>query len=72
MLINNRESVNLNHFSDPKAFTECSNDMDNIYENIDKYNPNEKCKILIEFDDKIADMLVADKGFTCCTHKKIK
>ena len=46
--------------------------MDNIYENIDKYNPNEKCKILIEFDDKIADMLAADKGFTCCTHKKIK
>ena len=70
MLINNRESVDLNHFSDPKAFTECSNDMDDIYENIDKYNPNGKCKILIEFDDKFADMLVADNGFTCCTHKK--
>ena len=70
MLINNGESVDLNHFSDPKAFTAGSNDMDDVYENIDKYNPNEKCKILIEFDDKIADMLVADNGFTCWTHKK--
>ena len=70
MLINNGESVDLNHFSDPKAFTEGSNDMDDVYENIDKYNPNEKCKILIEFDDKIADMLVADNGSICCTHKK--
>ena len=30
--------------------------MDNIYEIIDKYNPNKKCKILIVFDDMIADM----------------
>ena len=27
-----------------------------IYENIDEYNQNEKCKILIAFDDMIADM----------------
>ena len=31
--------------------------MDNIYKNIEKYNPNKKCKILIVFDDMIADML---------------
>ena len=30
--------------------------MDNIYKNIEKYNPNKKCKILIVFDDMIADM----------------
>ena len=31
--------------------------MDNIYKNIKEYNPNKKCKILIVFDDMIADML---------------
>ena len=31
--------------------------MISIYENIEEYNPNKKCKILIDFDDMIADML---------------
>ena len=31
--------------------------MDNIYKNIEEYNPSKKCKILIVFDDMIADML---------------
>ena len=31
--------------------------MDNIYKNIEEYNPNEKRKILIVFDDTAADML---------------
>ena len=31
--------------------------MDDIYENIEKYNPNKQCKILIIFNDMIADML---------------
>ena len=30
--------------------------MDDIYENIEYYNPNKKCKILIVFDDIIVDM----------------
>ena len=30
--------------------------MDNICENIEGYNPNKECKILIVFDDTIADM----------------
>ena len=32
------------------------NNMGHIYKNIEKYNPNKKCKILIIFDDMIADM----------------
>ena len=32
-----------------------SNDMDNIYKNIEEYNPDKKCKIVIFFDDMIAD-----------------
>ena len=31
--------------------------MDDIYKNIEECNPNKKCKILIAFDDVIADML---------------
>ena len=31
--------------------------MDDIYKNTEEYNPNKKCKILIVFDDMIADML---------------
>ena len=34
-----------------------SNDIDDIYKNIEEYNPNKKRKILIAFDDIIADML---------------
>ena len=35
-LIRNRENVGINHFHDSKAFIECSNTMDDVYENIDK------------------------------------
>ena len=56
-LINKREKVGLNHFNDPKAFMEYSNDMQDAHKNIEDYNPIEKRKILIVFDDMIADMI---------------
>ena len=56
-LINKRESTGLKHLNDSKAFIKYSNDMDDIYKNIEEYNPNKKQKILIVFDDLIADML---------------
>ena len=37
-LINRRESTGLKHFNNPKAFTEYSNDMQDVYKNIDEYN----------------------------------
>ena len=43
-LINKRESRYLKYFNDSEAFNECSNYMDNIYKNIEKYNPNKKQK----------------------------
>ena len=52
-----RESVGLKHFNDPKAFIEYSNDMHDVYKNIDHYNPDKENKILIVFDDMIADMI---------------
>ena len=57
LLINKRESTGLKHFSDFKAFIEYSNNVDDIFNNIEEGNPNKKCKILIIFDDMIADML---------------
>ena len=59
-LINKREKVGLNHFNDPKAFMEYSNDMQDIYKNIEDYNPIKKCKVLIIFD-MIADMINNNK-----------
>ena len=57
MFINKRESTGLKYLNDSKAFIEYSNDMDDIYKNIEECNPNKKQKILIVFDDMIADML---------------
>ena len=56
-LINKREGVGIDHFNDPKAFIEYSNDMHDVYKNIDEYNPYKENKILIVFDDTIADMI---------------
>ena len=56
-LINKRESIGLKHFSDPKAFIEYSNDMHDVYGNINYYNPDKENKILIVFNDMIADMI---------------
>ena len=56
-LINIREKVGIDHFDDPKAFIEYSNDMHDVYKNIDEYNPDKENKILIVFDDMIADMI---------------
>ena len=56
-LINKRESVLMNNFNDPKAFIEYSNDMHNVYKNINYYNPSKENKILLVFDDMITDMI---------------
>ena len=57
-LINKRESVGISHFSDPKAFIKYSDDMRDVYKNINYYNPDKENKILIGFDDMIADMFI--------------
>ena len=56
-LINKRESAGLKHFNDPKAFIQYSNDMEDVYKDIDEYNIDKERKILIVFDDMIADMI---------------
>ena len=56
-MINKRESIGLKYFSDPKAIFECTNDMHDVYGNINYYNPDKENKILIVFDDMISDMI---------------
>ena len=60
-LIKNREIAGKKHLNDSKAFPECSNTMNDVYENIDNYNPKRKRKILIVFDDMIADIMTNKK-----------
>ena len=55
--IKKREKVGLDHFDDHKAFMEFSNDMHDVYKNIEDYNIGKKHKVLIVFDDMIADMI---------------
>ena len=47
--------------NDSNAFIECSNTIDDVYENIDDYNPSRKRKNLIAFDDMIADIMTNKK-----------
>ena len=56
-LIKIREKVGIDHHNNPRAYTEYSNDMHDVYKNINYYNPDRENKILIVFDDMIADII---------------
>ena len=56
-LINKRECVGVSHLNDPKAFIEYSNDMDDVFKNIDHCYHGKENKILIVFDDMIVDVI---------------
>ena len=55
-LIKNREDAGIKHLNDLNTFIECSNTMDQVYENIDDDNPTIK-KNLVVFDDIISDIM---------------
>ena len=57
IFIKNRKNVGIKYFNNPNAFIECSNTMDDIYENIHNNNPSIKRKNLIVFDNMIADIM---------------
>ena len=56
-LINKREKVGLDYFNNLKAFMDYSNDMQDVYKYIEEYNPGKKRKVLVVFDDMIADII---------------
>ena len=54
MLINEREKVVIENLQNPKALIDLSTD--DVYENLENYNPRKKRRVLMVFDDMIADM----------------
>ena len=56
MLTSKPEDGSIKHFHDSEAFIKYSNDMGDIYKNIEERNPNKERKILSVFDDIIVDM----------------
>ena len=56
-LIEKRKNAGIKNYNDPTAFIEYSNTMDDVFSNIDDYNSKLKRKILIVFDDMIADIM---------------
>ena len=63
-LINKKESTGLKHFNDPKAFIDYSIDLQDVYRNIEEQKIGKKRKILIDFDDMIADVITKSSSNT--------
>ena len=60
-LINEREQTGKKNLNDPHTFIEYSSDMDDALDDIDNYNKNRDKKVLIVFDDTIADIMRNEK-----------
>ena len=56
LLINGREKVGIRTLKNPKAIIDYSQIIDDVYENLEDYNPTEKRRVSIVFDDIIADV----------------
>ena len=61
ILIKKHKDARIKNLNDPNAFIECSNTMDDVYENIHDYNSRRIRKILIVFDFMIADIMTNKK-----------
>ena len=71
-LINKRQSAGLKHLNNPKAFIEHPNDMQDVYKNIEEHDQDKERKILIVFDDMIADMVNNKKLISIVTELFIR
>ena len=60
-LINNREQAGVKNLNDPHAFIEYSSDMNDVLEDVNNYNKKRNKKVLIIFDDMIADIMRSKK-----------
>ena len=56
LLINGREKVEIEILKNPKAFIDYSQKIDDVYEDLEDYNPTKKRRVLIVFDDMVADI----------------
>ena len=60
-LIHKREQAGIKNLNDPHAFIEYSSDMNDALDDINNYNKNRDKKVLIIFDDMIADIMRSEK-----------
>ena len=56
MVINGKEKVGVENLKNQTAFIDFSQTIDDVYENLEDYNPTKKRRVLIAFDDLVADM----------------
>ena len=56
LLTNGREKVEIENINNSKAFIDYSQTIDDVYENLEDYNPTKKRRVLVVFDDMILDM----------------
>ena len=70
MLINRKEKMGIETLKKPKAFIDYSQTID-VYEILD-YNPTKKMRVLIVFDDTIADMKFSKKLSAIVVFKRKK
>ena len=61
LLIKKRKQAGIRNLNDPNSFIEYSDTMDDVYNNNDDYNSKRKRKVLIVFDDMIADIMTNKK-----------
>ena len=62
MFINGREKVVIGNLKNQKAFIDYSQTIDDVYENLEDYNPIRKRRVLIVSDDMMADMVSNKKS----------
>ena len=70
-LINKRESTGLKHFHNLKAFIMYSNNMQDVFKNIEEYNIGKTRKILIVFDKKVFDNKKLMKNYNMILIEKL-
>ena len=51
------KQITLKQLKDAQALIEYSNTMQDVYKNIEGYNPSRKCNVLMVFDDMVAAMI---------------
>ena len=56
LFIDGKEKVEIKNLENTKAFIDYSETIDDVYENLEDYNPAKKRRVLIVFEDLITDL----------------
>ena len=56
LFIDRKEKVGIEKIENPKTLIDYSQKIDDVYGNLESYNPKKKRKVLIVIEDLIADM----------------